>query len=138
MLDQISFSEVVKNWLEEFYPQFLFKIETKPDNSFDCSFESPSKKFSVWIATYSCEITVGLESHDGNSDCHTHFTPYEMEDITSVLENLSLILQEIFSGKLFFYHSSLTGYSWTTNDTEILKKKQKGESIEFFSWDAYL
>ena len=138
MLDQKRFSNLVKEFLKNSFPQFLNNIKTHPDDSFECSYRNPLGKFTIWIATYNLEITVGLESSDGNSDCHTHFTPYEPEDFEDVLERLSTILKEVFQNKLLYFYSSKRGYSWTSDVRETLLKRKSNESIEFFSWDGSL
>ena len=43
-------------------------------------------------------------------------------------------LQQIFTNKIFFVYSSLSGYSWTNNIEYTLKKRKKNETIEFFKW----
>ena len=87
MLEQKYFSELVKEYLETTSNQFSKNIKFLPDGSFHCSALSPTEQFSVWIATYDSEITVGLDSKDGNSNCHTHFTPYDLDEVKQVLQN---------------------------------------------------
>ena len=138
MLEQRYFSDLVKGYLETTSNQFLPTINFSPDGSFHCSALSPTGQFSIWIATYNCEITVGLESNDGNSDCHTHFTPYDLDDVKQVFQNLTDILDDISNGQLLFYHSNLKGFSWTSNIVETMMKKKSDEAIEFFSWSGQI
>ncbi len=134
MLDQVLVSSVLRDYLQQHYPAFLADAGEHPNGSMDCSLKSPSRHFSIWIGTYNCEYTVGLESPDGDSGCHTHFTPYTAKDFDHVLGNMSALIDDIMSGKVVFYHSSLGGYTWTSDVDDTLKKKKPNEEIMYFSW----
>lgn len=136
MLDQFYFSSLVKDFLGKNFPEFLNNVNDFSDSSFECSLENPTQQFSIWIASCHCEVTFGLESTDGNSDCHTHFTPYMPEDIPTVFQNLARIIDDVKSNRLCFYRSSRRGYSWTSDIAETLAEKKAGEHIRFFSWDG--
>ena len=73
-MNQIEFSNIVKEYISKKHPAFLNNISYKEEHSFDCSLKNAKEEFSRWIATYNSEITLGLESSDGNSDCHTHMS----------------------------------------------------------------
>ena len=105
----------------------------KPDGSFDCSIESPTHKFSVWIATYNSEITIGLEYAEHRSNCHTHYTCYD-DDTAGCLTDLSKTLENIFLDKLIFYHSNISGFSWTEDIVNTIHEKRNNEAIEFYTW----
>ncbi|ANE52199.1 hypothetical protein [Flavisolibacter tropicus] len=134
-MEQEVFSDIVKNYLSERYPQFLDSIKYKADGSFDCSLKNPAKEFSVWIDTSNEEITIGLEDPASISGCHTHFTPYE-DDTVEVLSDLSKLLEEIFTNKCVFYHSNISGFSWSSDIVKTLIEKKAEEAIEFFTWDG--
>lgn len=134
MLDQVLVSTVLRKYLQDHHPAFLTDATEHANGSMDCSLKSPSRHFSIWIGTYNSEYTLGLESPDGDSGCHTHFTPYTERDFPHVLENMSALLDDIMSGKVLFYHSTLQGYTWTSDMDDTLKKKRPDEEIMFFSW----
>lgn len=134
-MDQIVFSNVVKEYISKQYPAFLDNISYHEDGSFDCSIKNAKGEFSAWIATYNSEITLGLEAPDGNSNCHTHMSFYG-EEPDEQLEAMKDYLGKIFSNNLLFMQSSLSGYTWTDNIENTLKNKKKTESIEFFKWNA--
>ncbi len=132
-MDQATFSDHVYKYLVENHPLFLDNLEYKPDQSFDCSLVSPTKKFSVWIATFDAEITIGLDDPEHTSGAHTHMSFYGNE-ANEQTEALTGYLQDIFSNKLIFTHSNLSGYSWTKDLVSTLLEKASNESIEFFTW----
>lgn len=134
-MEQLVFSNIVKDYIAKEYPTLLEDISYKEDGSFDCTLKNSKGDFSVWIATYDSEITLGLQAPDGNSDCHTHMSFYG-EEPEEQLEGMKNYLERIFSNKLHFMQSSLSGYTWTDNVEDTLKKKKKTESIEFFKWNA--
>jgi len=137
-MEQIQFSEFVKSYLTQYYPQFINSVKYQPDGSFDCSIENKTKAFSLWIATYNIEITVGLEDPAKTSGCHTHFTPYDERDLPEVLHELGELLEEIFSNKRMFYYSNIHGYSWTNDAVETVVDKKPSESVQFFTWNGSL
>lgn len=138
MLDQHLVTDIVKRYLQENYPELLAEGYDRPDGSFECELQSPSRHFSLWIATYNNEITLGLQSPDGDSGCHTHFVPYDLESFPEVLEDMTGRIREIMSDKWLFYHSSRRGYSWTDDMEKRLEKKKKDETLLFFSWTGKL
>jgi len=133
-MEQGAFSNIVRDYISKKYPAFLETISYHADGSFDCTIKNAKGKFSVWIATYDSEITLGLQAADGNSDCHTHMSFYG-EEPTEQLEAMKNYLEDIFSNKLLFMQSSLSGYSWTNNVEHTLKKKKKTESFKLFRWN---
>ena len=134
-MKQVEFSNIVKEYLIEKYPIFLKTLVNQPDGSFDCSLKNSTKEFSCWIATYNSEITIGLEDPDQISGCHTHMSFYGQEP-SEQLNGLNEYLTNIFSNKLIFYQSSLSGFSWTDNPSNTFIEKRKDENIKFFSWDG--
>ncbi|GHA61231.1 hypothetical protein [Pontibacter akesuensis] len=133
-MEQDAFSNIVRAYISKVHPIFLESISYQADGSFDCTLKNAKGEFSVWIATYNSEVTLGLQAADGNSDCHTHMSFYG-EKPTEQLEAMKNHLEKIFSNKLLFMQSSLSGYSWTDNIEHALKKMKKNESIKFFKWD---
>jgi hypothetical protein len=132
-MNQITFSNIVRDYLAKEYPTFLKNITYHDDGSFDCTLQNSNGEFSVWIATENSEITLGLQAPDGTSNCHTHMRFYDEESYEQ-LETMKNYFEKIFSNKLLFMHSSLSGYTWTENVEQELKKKKKNESIQFFKW----
>jgi hypothetical protein len=49
--------------------------------------KSPTGKFSVWIATYNNEITIGMDDLEQTSGTHTHLSFYceEVDEQTQAL-----------------------------------------------------
>jgi hypothetical protein len=134
-MNQTTFSEIVREYLIKNYPGFVQTISYETDGSFVCSLKNPKGIFSVWIATYDIEITVGLEDCEtGNSDCHTHMSFYGDEP-NEQTEAMSKCLEDIFSDRLIFYQSSLSGFSWTDDIQETQSKKRKNELLEFYKWN---
>ena len=133
-MNQDVFSNIIREYITKEYPAFLETISYQEDGSFDCTIRNAKGEFSVWIATYNCEITLGIQAPDGNSDCHTHMNFYG-EEPGEQLEAMKDYLEKIFSNKLFFMQSSLSGYSWTDNVEDTLKKKKRTESFKFFRWN---
>ena len=133
-MNQVLFSNIISDYICKQYPAFLDNIFYREDGSFDSSIKNAKGEFSVWIATYNSEITLGYEAPDGNSDCHTHMSFYG-EEPEEQLEAMKDYLEKVFSNKLLFIHSSLSGYTWTDNIEDFLKKKKTTESIEFFKWN---
>jgi hypothetical protein len=132
-MNQEIFSEYVYQYLLENHPLFLGNLEYKSDKSFECSLMSPTGKFSVWIATFDCEITIGMDDPKHTSGAHTHMSFYG-EGVDEQTKAMTDYLHEIFNNKLVFIHSSLSGYTWTKDIVETLIEKEEYESIEFFTW----
>ena len=132
-MDQVTFSKHVYKYLLENHPLFLENIKYHEDQSFDCSLISPTGKFSVWIATYDLEITIGMDDLEHTSGTHTHMSFYgnEVEEQTQALTEY---LKDIFTNKLVFTHSNLSGYSWSKDIVSTLLEKKSNEAIEYFAW----
>ena len=135
MIEQKSFSSIVESYLKANFPDFLKTLKYEEDNSFECSLESPTGKFSIWIATYNSEITIGLNDPDNTSGCHTHYGRDD-DDLTDALTKLSQTINDVFSNRLVFYHSTLQGFTWSDDIIRTITEKRKDESIEFFTWDG--
>jgi hypothetical protein len=96
-MEQDVFSNIVRDYISKEYPAFLETISYQADGSFDCTIKNAKGEFSVWIATYNSEITLGLQAADGNSDCHTHMSFYreepaeQLEAMKNYLERYSQI-----------------------------------------------
>jgi hypothetical protein len=71
---KIEFSKLAEEYIRRRYSTNVGNTSYKDDGSFDCVISSTKGLVSIWIATYDAEITVGLESADGNSDWHTHMS----------------------------------------------------------------
>ena len=132
-MNQQEFSNYVYQYLLENHPLFLENLNFKPDKSFECSLLSPTGKFSVWVATFDSEITIGMDDPAGTSGAHTHMSFYgnEADEQTKAMTEY---FQDIFADKLIFIHSSLSGFSWTRDLVETLMEKEENEAIDFFSW----
>ena len=127
-MEQNLFSKLIKQFLEANFPEFVTKINYQNDGSFDCSLKSNSKKFSIWIATYNSEITIGIEILNGNSDIHTHISCNEFEDFESCVSELSLYINNIKNDKLILYRNENGKYDWI----ELSKFKNLNNSERFY------
>lgn len=112
-------------------------LKYQEDGSFDCELRSLSNEFSIWVATYNSEITIGLVDPDGNSDIHTHISCYDEEDINDTLSDLAAKINEIIQDKLILYHSERTGYDWTYDINLVQKKRNHSEDIRAYSWKRH-
>ncbi|SDX59259.1 hypothetical protein [Aequorivita viscosa] len=135
MINQARFSEIIKSFLIENYPEFTATITENDDKSFDCDLRNPTNEFSIWIATYNSEITIGIEDPNGKTDIHTHISCYEEEDIDDALIELTKTIKEIKNGKLILYHSDIKGYQWTNDIKLVIEKKKASEKIRQFTWN---
>ncbi|GGZ94604.1 hypothetical protein [Algibacter mikhailovii] len=135
-MNQKRFSELIKSFLVQKFPEFTKTINYKDDNSFDCDLRSPTNEFSIWIATYNSEITIGLEDPSGKTDIHTHISCYEEEDINNALTDLATEINNITKGKTLLYHSDRIGYQWTNDINLILKRKNTFENIRVYNWNV--
>ncbi len=131
MIEQIRFSEIIKKFLQDNFVEFLPSINYKDHGSFDCDLRSPTNTFSIWLATYNSEITIGVEDPVGKTDIHTHISLYEDENSTKALIQLSKMINEIREDKLVLYKDEFGDYHLTKN---ILEKKKESNNI-FFSWN---
>lgn len=95
MIEQINFSEIIKEFLAERFPEFLSSVDFKEDGSFDCDLRNQTNTFSIWLATYNSEITIGLEDPDGKTDIHTHITCEHYEDLPESFDRLTKMINEI-------------------------------------------
>ena len=132
-MTQKDFSNTVKEYLDNHHPDFLQDVSMKDDESFDCSIMNQTAEFSVWIATYNCEITLGLEDRNGDSNCHTHMSFYG-NDVLEQLEAMSNYLANILFDKLIAYRSNEKGFSWTYDPQQVLEERTPDESIVFYKW----
>ncbi len=133
MINQEYFSELIKGLLMEQLPEFCPTIEYKKDGSFDCDLRNPSNEFSIWIATYNSEITLGLEAPNGSTDIHTHISCYEVEDIEDTFRDMVEMINEIRTGKTALYQNESSNYQWT-NDINSIIKNGAGKEIKLYSW----
>ena len=132
-MDQATFSNHIYQYLLDNHPLFLENIKYHDNQSFDCTLTSPTGKFSVWIATYDKEITIGMDDPEQTSGTHTHLSFYG-EEVDEQTQALTKYLHDIFSSKLVFTHSSLSGYSWSDDIVTTLLEKDSNEAIEYFTW----
>ena len=130
-MEQNLFSNLIKDFLEANFPEFLPSINYHNDGSFDCSLISNSKIFSIWIATYNSEVTIGIEDPNGKSDIHTHISCYELKDFESCISELSLYINNIKNDKLILYRNENGKYDWV----EFLKFENLNNS-ESYSWNG--
>ncbi|WP_378187504.1 hypothetical protein ACE939_04065 [Aquimarina sp. W85] len=135
-MNQKRFSELIKSFLVEKFPEFTKTINYKDDNSFGCDLRNPTNEFSIWIATYNSEITIGLEDPSGKTDIHTHISCYKEEDINNALTDLATEINNITKGKTFLYHSDGIGYQLTNDINLILKRKNTFENIRVYNWNV--
>lgn len=111
-MEQKEFSKLILKFLEENYPEFTNTLKYLNDGSFDCDLKSESGIFSIWIATYGSEITIGIEDPNGKTDIHTHISCYELENLENCLFELSSIIEEIKADKLILYQTNDGSYNW--------------------------
>jgi len=129
MIEQTTFSQLVKDYLAQEFPDFLPSIKYFPDNSFDCILRNPSDIFSILISTENSEITIGIEDPIGNSDIHTHISCYHLEDIDDCLNRLSKIIKDVQNENLILYQDEKGKYDWI-NAADFPKEKNTVR----FSW----
>ncbi len=130
-MEQKEFSKLIIGFLEENYPEFTQTIKFQDDGSFDCDLKSESGIFSIWIATYGREITVGIEDPNGETNIHTHISCYELEDLESCVKQLSEYIEDIKEDKLILYKDEDGEYDWIES-TEF----EKLNDSEKFSWKS--
>ncbi|WP_207420205.1 hypothetical protein [Desertivirga brevis] len=133
-MNQTRLSELIELFLKNKYPEFLPTLKYQVDGSFDCELRSLSNEFSIWIATYNSEITIGLVDPDGSTDIHTHISCYHEEDVNDALYDLSTRINEIKHDKLILYYSERTGYDWTCDINSVYEKRKPEEDIRAYSW----
>jgi hypothetical protein len=136
MIDQPHFSEIIKSFLKGNHPEFAGNVNDQDDSSFDCDLRNPTNEFSIWIATYNSEITIGLQDPAGKTEIHTHIACNNEEDMEAALVELSNTINNIKEDKLMLYHSDLGGYQWTDDINQVIMRKQPYESIKVFSWNG--
>jgi hypothetical protein len=132
-MDQATFSKHIYEYLLKNYPSFLENIKYHDNDSFDCTLTNPTGQFSIWIATYDKEITIGMDDPDNTSGTHTHLSFYG-EEIDEQTKALKEYLEDIFADRLVFTHSNLDGYSWSKDIVKTLLDKKSKESIKYFTW----
>ncbi|MGL2999803.1 hypothetical protein [Flavobacterium sp. RSSB_23] len=111
-MEQKEFSKLIIEFLDGNYPEFTQTIKYQDDGSFDCSLKSESEIFSIWIATYNSEITIGIEDPKGECNIHTHIACYELDDLKSCLEELTTYIENIKADKLILYQDESEKYDW--------------------------
>ena len=104
-MEQKKFSKLIIEFLDENYPEFTHTIKFQNDGSFDCDLRSDSGLFSIWIATYDCEITIGIEDPAGKTDIHKHISCYELDDLETCVKELSTFIENIKADKLILYQN---------------------------------
>jgi len=92
---QREFSKLMLKFLEGNYPQFAQTIKFQDDGSFDCDLKIESGIFSIWIATYNTEITIGIEDQNGKTDIHSHIPCYGLDDLEAYVAELSSFIENI-------------------------------------------
>ncbi|SDC42261.1 hypothetical protein [Niabella drilacis] len=117
-MNQSDFSNIVKEFIIRSCPEFAGKILYYEDDSFDCELRSESDLFSIWIATYNCEITIGLRDPLGKSDIHTHieFNHYDNEDFEDAFNYLKNFIERIKTEKLILVKKNDENYDWLDVD----------------------
>lgn len=131
MIEQNHFSHLVKLFLERNFPEFVSTLKYKEDGSFDSDLRNPTNLFSIWIATYDSEITVGIEDPNGKTDIHSHISCYDEKNIEDALNELSDIINKIQGDKLVLYNDKILGYNWTEKIT-----MKKSENTKVFYWSG--
>ncbi len=128
-MEQKEFSKLIIEFLEGNYPEFTQTIKFQDDGSFDCDLKSESGIFSVWIATYNSEITIGIEDPKGESNIHTHISCYEFDDLKLCITELTSYIENIKADKLILYQDKAGKYDWIESSKfENLNGSKK------FSW----
>ncbi|MDF2477093.1 MAG: hypothetical protein K0S24_2576 [Sphingobacterium sp.] len=102
-MEQREFSKLILKFLEGNYPQFAQTIKFQDDESFDCYLKSESGIFSIWIATYNTEITIGIEDPNGETDIHSHIPCYGLDDLGACVAELSSFIENIKADNLVLY-----------------------------------
>ena len=134
-MEQKIFSKLIFEFLEKSFPEFVPSITYNDDDSFDCKIKSPSGKFSIWIATYNCEITFGMEAPDGKADIHTHVSCYEIDDLDDCVSTLSSLIDEIRSNKVIIYCNDANVYDWIEHNRLIQIENKKGVTLQKLFWN---
>lgn len=117
-MNQADFSNIIKTFIIGSYPEFAGKIVYHDDCSFDCELRSETDLFSIWIATYNCEITIGLKDPLEKSDIHTHigFSRYDNEDFEEAFGLLKKFIEDIKTEKLILVKKNDGSYDWLNVD----------------------
>lgn len=129
-MEQKLFSKSVKKFLQNNHPEFVTTIKYQDDDSFDCSLKSISNMFSIWIATYNSEITIGFEDPTGDTSIHTHISCYELEDLQYCFSSLTDFINNIKGDRLILYQKANGKYDWIESSRfDSLK------DVKRFSWN---
>ena len=100
------------------------------------SFKNLSGRFSIWIATYNNEITLGLESPDGKTDIRTHVSCYEIEDLDDCFARSSKLINEILDNKVILYYNDSKVYDWIEYNNRLIEEEnRKGITFRKFLWN---
>ena len=134
MIEQNHFSTLIKSYLEIHFSEFIPTLKFQSDGSFDCILRNPTNLFSIWIATYNSEITLGIEDPIGKTDIHTHIFCYDESEISETLSDLSIMINDIKNNKTVLYCKDESSFQWTNNISSILKKNIHSKNIQFYCW----
>lgn len=135
MMKQELFSKLIVEFLERDFPEFIPSIKYHDDDSFECELRSPSDKFSVWLTTYSREITIGMEDPDGLTDIHTHISCNEPEDLEECLATLGEMINDIKNDRVVLYLTDKGVYDWIKSEDLKEKEIKKGKEIQKCFWN---
>jgi hypothetical protein len=112
LMNQKDFSKLIIEFLQLNFPEFTKTIKYQNDDSFDCYLKSESGIFSIWIATYNSEITIGIEDPKGETSIHSHISCDQVEDFSSCTEELRSYIENIKTDKLILYQDKEGKYDW--------------------------
>ena len=135
MIEQNHFSELIKCFLEINFPEFISTLKLQNDGSFDCEHRNPTNLFSIWIATYNSEITLGIIDPIEKTDIHTHISCYEESEISETLSDLSTMINDIKNNKTILYYTDESGFQWIDTKMSFLKKNVYSNNIQFYNWE---
>lgn len=133
-MDQRIFSQYVFDFLAKNFPEFLPTVKYNDDETFECDLKSVSGKFSMWIATYNSEITLGLETPDGKTDVHTHVSCFEIADLEECFATLTGLIYEIKHHKRIVYKTGKGTYDWADYEKLLREETKKKRTFEKFFW----
>lgn len=128
-MEQKLFSKLIFEFLNENYPEFIGTVKFQIDGSFDCDLKSKSGIFSIWIATYNSEITIGIEDPNGKTDTHSHISCYQLDDLETCCKELSSFIENIKADRLVLVQDKDGKYDWIESS-----KFKNLIGCEKFSW----
>ncbi|MBC5862891.1 hypothetical protein [Flavobacterium turcicum] len=112
LMSQKDFSKLIIGFLQLNFPEFTRTIKYQDDDSFDCYLKSESGIFSIWIATYNSEITIGIEDPKGETSIHSHINCDQIEDFSSCTVEVKSYIENIKTDKLILYQDKEGKYDW--------------------------